>query len=576
MEKTQPSSFVADLRSTLLHNRFFLLIGGETLSSAGDWFTTIALSIILFQQSESPLGVGLLFSIRMLPPILFGLFGGMCADSLPKKKILIASELFRGACILSLFFAHEPLYAYGIIFLVAMANAFSHPALMAAIKECTREEDIGRASTLVTASKLLAMIMGTGLASWLAGYVGLRFLFLIDASTFFLFVVCLLPLKLSRSNEKSDAPLKSRLQLLPFLREIRCCAHVAPVLLTTLLFGFLISLWLTLQLSVFAECFSKDVEDLALVRLITSVGLAFGVFLAFRLSQVRDVILSGVGFATFAIALLSAGVVSRGALLLLVTASLGLFEALHMSGNRSYLLRASSRDNSGKMMSVRKICESIGFIAANVVVALFSPVCDAATLLFACSFAALLIFAMAHRKLIAEAFRGEKAIRWVLKQITDCLPVKVMKDPEGHPFLYRYHLLALSKNGPGLCIHRFCASDPDRGFHDHPWSHAGSFVLAGRYEERLNPLRPEETGRSVTAGQFNYVNGKHVFHRVMLAQGEDCWTIFAYGRRTKGWGFKNVRLGKESYKAMATQVKDLDGGWWKSAPRGWQIEPVTV
>ncbi len=81
MRMKAESSILRDLKQILSYKKLFLLIGGESISSMGDWFTTIALSILLFQQSDSPIGIGLLFSIRMLPPILFGMFLGQRSGS---------------------------------------------------------------------------------------------------------------------------------------------------------------------------------------------------------------------------------------------------------------------------------------------------------------------------------------------------------------------------------------------------------------------------------------------------------------------------------------------------------------
>ena len=94
----------------------------------------------------------------------------------------------------------------------------------------------------------------------------------------------------------------------------------------------------------------------------------------------------------------------------------------------------------------------------------------------------------------------EKVIRYMLRIITDYLPVKVIRDSKGKAFLIKYHVFAFTFDGPGIVIHRFVASDPGRGFHDHPWSHSASFVLAGGYEERLDPTHPDAKGRMVMAG----------------------------------------------------------------------------
>lgn len=153
-------------------------------------------------------------------------------------------------------------------------------------------------------------------------------------------------------------------------------------------------------------------------------------------------------------------------------------------------------------------------------------------------------------------------IREALFALTRRLPVKVMRGPDGVPFLERYHLIGADQ-GPGLVIHRFCGSDPDRGFHDHPWAWSLSLVLHGAYEELKLSHRGPLTGarRVLRAGGFNLIDGRD-YHRVMLTEPpHEAWTLFVYGPRRKTWGF--VSGGR--YTPYARTVKDLDGGWWREA-----------
>lgn len=185
--------------------------------------------------------------------------------------------------------------------------------------------------------------------------------------------------------------------------------------------------------------------------------------------------------------------------------------------------------------------------------------------------------------------------RCFIVAITNYLPVKVIRDDKGVPFLYRYHLFTLGNDGPGMCIHRFVKSDPDRGYHDHPWSHAVSFILCGGYSERIliNPpkdtleveikdtskdtldVEKEEKKEEVKSTKyiekwrgrwtFNYLNGKKTFHRVMIEEGKDAWTLFAFQKRSKTWGMIGL---DRIYKAMSSMVSDNDGGWWNTVKRG--------
>jgi len=154
-----------------------------------------------------------------------------------------------------------------------------------------------------------------------------------------------------------------------------------------------------------------------------------------------------------------------------------------------------------------------------------------------------------------------------------CLKVKVIRDDKGVPFLYRYHILMLTKNGPGICIHRFVKSDPDRGFHDHPWSYACSWILSGEYKERIlitdgmskKQIRDHvfnmSNYQSFTRSRFhiNCLHGKNAFHRVMIDPGKEAWTIFFFTRRSKTWGMIDLN---GHFHDMSVQVDDTDGGWW--------------
>lgn len=164
----------------------------------------------------------------------------------------------------------------------------------------------------------------------------------------------------------------------------------------------------------------------------------------------------------------------------------------------------------------------------------------------------------------------ERCIRCVIIFITNFLPVKVISDERGRPFLYRYQLVNWGDDGPGLCIHHFIASDPDRGYHDHPWKSAISFILAGGYEERiLNDDKKTFTTVNRKRWTFNCLDGINTFHRVMIPEGGDAWTIFAFKERTKLWGMVNL---EGEFHHMSRQIKDADGGWWREANTGYNVD----
>ena len=172
----------------------------------------------------------------------------------------------------------------------------------------------------------------------------------------------------------------------------------------------------------------------------------------------------------------------------------------------------------------------------------------------------------------------EMLVMWFIIWLVKYLPVKEIRDDKGEPFLHRYHLFSFTNNGPGICIHHFLKSDPDRGFHDHPWSGC-SFILSNFYDERiLNVDDIEEKNYSKHTFDmsdysvfrrkrftFNSFKGKNKFHRVMVNEEATPWTLFFFGKRSKNWNMIGLD-GK--HRKMSVQVKDTDGGWWNHAQPG--------
>lgn len=163
-------------------------------------------------------------------------------------------------------------------------------------------------------------------------------------------------------------------------------------------------------------------------------------------------------------------------------------------------------------------------------------------------------------------------MRRVLYWISGFLPCRIIGS-DGNPYLERYYLLTAL--GVRVYLHRFLASDPDRGYHDHPWPWAISIVLAGWYWERRR-------GRAHAVRWVNVLTGD-TFHRVELpapparqADGRACvWTLFVHRAvDAKEWGFiRDVGPAGMLYTPCSFPRADretLASTWFKQVQRGRQ------
>ncbi len=118
---------------------------------------------------------------------------------------------------------------------------------------------------------------------------------------------------------------------------------------------------------------------------------------------------------------------------------------------------------------------------------------------------------------------------------------KFVISPKGTPYLIRWYLTPSGKsplakwwrrNFPGVFLHCFVDSDPDRGWHSHPWTWAVSYLLKGAYRES-RPLHSLSWGKWIDSwlvygpGELNYITGAD-WPKVKLLTPK-VWTLFIVG-----------------------------------------------
>lgn len=97
-------------------------------------------------------------------------------------------------------------------------------------------------------------------------------------------------------------------------------------------------------------------------------------------------------------------------------------------------------------------------------------------------------------------------------------------------YLRRWHLLPRNPVF-NVYLHHFLRGDEDRALHDHPW-HSVSILLRGRYDELTdNGKLHHRTSR------WPVFRRASVAHRIILPEGQTCWTLFITGPKIRAWGF---------------------------------------
>jgi MFS family permease len=161
----------------LRHRDFRLLWLSQLVSLTGSQMQTVALHWHVYLLTRSPLALGALGLTRVVPIILFSLFGGVTADRHDRRRVMFIAEavMLCGAGVLAALTAtgHERLAVlYGANALLAAATAFDNPSRQALVPRLVPPSELPAALSLNLTMFHAAFISGPALAGMMIAGVG--------------------------------------------------------------------------------------------------------------------------------------------------------------------------------------------------------------------------------------------------------------------------------------------------------------------------------------------------------------------------------------------------------------------
>jgi CRP-like cAMP-binding protein len=165
---------------------FRLMWTAQLVSTIGSSLTDLAAAILVFRLTNSALAVGLTLIVTAVPTLLVGLVAGVFVDRFDRKRILLASDLFRGLLVLTIPFMWPRfgiLGIYAVLFLAATVRQFFDPAWESVLPEIASEEELTSANSFLSISSFGSTAVGFAGAGLLAS-VDIDLPFYIDAATF--------------------------------------------------------------------------------------------------------------------------------------------------------------------------------------------------------------------------------------------------------------------------------------------------------------------------------------------------------------------------------------------------------
>jgi len=184
------------------------LLAGEFVSGIGDWLYLVAVLVVVYADSNSPVLLGIVGAARILPYVLLSVPAGIVADRFDRRMVLLVTDVARGVLMLGLVAAvvlgAPTLVIVAISILAACFSTFFGPAIGALIPTLVEERDLGVANSAWATLDNVAFIVGPAVAGILLASGGLEFAFLLNAVSFAIVAVVLWKLPIPTSDDAGE------------------------------------------------------------------------------------------------------------------------------------------------------------------------------------------------------------------------------------------------------------------------------------------------------------------------------------------------------------------------------------
>lgn len=194
------------------------LLAGEFVSGIGDWLYLVAVLVVVYADSNSPVLLGIVGAARILPYVLLSVPAGIVADRFDRRMVLLVTDVARGVLMLVLVGAvivdAPTLVIVAVAILAACFSTFFGPAIAALVPTIVEERDLGIANSAWATLDNVAFIVGPALAGILLASGGLEIAFMLNAISFAVVAVVLwrlpiphtAPVDASAGETKPTAP----------------------------------------------------------------------------------------------------------------------------------------------------------------------------------------------------------------------------------------------------------------------------------------------------------------------------------------------------------------------------------
>jgi predicted MFS family arabinose efflux permease len=195
--------------SALHYRDFRLLWFGAFTSTTGAFMQTLAQGWLVYTMTNSALLLGVDGFLATGPMLLFSLFGGVIADRLERRKIMLLSQYLQMAFALvlaALVYTNtvKVWHIFLLSFLTGSAQSFSGPAYISLLPLLVRREDVSNAIAMNSMQFNLARVIGPALGGVVFALWGAAFCFLVNGISFIAVIIALSVIRIPPVHESRN------------------------------------------------------------------------------------------------------------------------------------------------------------------------------------------------------------------------------------------------------------------------------------------------------------------------------------------------------------------------------------
>lgn len=264
---------------------------GMLVSLIGTWIQQVALSWLVFELTNSVLLLGIVGFLGSIPILILSLFGGILADRLNKRNILITTQIIFMCLAFTLAILTQlklitPYQIMAIAVLNGVVMAFDAPARQSIVIELVGKANLFNAIALNSVAFNSSRIIGPALAGILVAGIGMSGCFYINGISFLAVIVALYSIRTGHLHipVKSQGAFRDLIDGLNFIRNNRLILALIGIVGVVSLFGVAH----VVLMPVFAnDILNVGIKGLGVLMSAAGAGALFGALILARLGDFK-------------------------------------------------------------------------------------------------------------------------------------------------------------------------------------------------------------------------------------------------------------------------------------------------